>query len=47
VGLDGGGDEKKLGEGDRITLTQSAVVLEQLIGQLLFSGKAQDSGAKK
>jgi phospholipid/cholesterol/gamma-HCH transport system substrate-binding protein len=47
VGLDAGGDDKKLGEGDRIVLTQSAVVLEQLIGQLLFSGKAQDNGAKK
>ena len=42
VGLDAGGDDKKLAAGDRITITQSAVVLEKLIGQFLFS-KAQDS----
>jgi len=46
VGLEAGGDDKKLAEGDRITLTQSAVVLERLIGQFLFS-KAQEDGAKK
>lgn len=46
VGLDAGGEEKKLAEGDRITITQSAVVLERLIGQFLFS-KAQEDGAKK
>ena len=46
VGLDAGGDEKKLAEGDRIAITQSAVVLERLIGQFLFS-KAQEEGAKK
>jgi phospholipid/cholesterol/gamma-HCH transport system substrate-binding protein len=46
VGLDAGGDEKKLAEGDRITITQSAVVLERLIGQFLFN-KAQEDGAKK
>jgi phospholipid/cholesterol/gamma-HCH transport system substrate-binding protein len=44
VGLDAGGDEKKLAEGDRISLTQSAIVLERLIGQFLFS-KAQEDGA--
>ncbi|HEX4944483.1 MAG TPA: outer membrane lipid asymmetry maintenance protein MlaD [Usitatibacteraceae bacterium] len=46
VGLDAGGDEKKLVEGDRMTITQSAVVLERLIGQFLFS-KAGENGAKK
>ena len=46
VGLDAGGDDKKLAEGDRITITQSAVVLERLIGQFLFN-KAQEDGAKK
>lgn len=46
VGLDAGGDDKKLADGDRIAITQSAVVLERLIGQFLFS-KAQDDGAKK
>ena len=44
VGLDAGGDDKKLASGDRISITQSAVVLEKLIGQFLFS-KAQDSGS--
>ncbi|HXN16655.1 MAG TPA: outer membrane lipid asymmetry maintenance protein MlaD [Usitatibacter sp.] len=46
VGLEAGGDDKKLAAGDRITLTQSAVVLERLISQFLFS-KAQDDGTKK
>ena len=45
IGLEAGGDEKKLAEGDRITLTQSAVVLERLIGQFLFS-KAQEEPKK-
>ena len=44
VGLDAGGDDKKLASGDRIAITQSAVVLEKLIGQFLFS-KAQDAPA--
>lgn len=44
VGLEAGGDDAYLKEGDRITLTQSAVVLEQLIGQMLFS-KAQGDGS--
>ena len=45
IGLDAGGDDKKLADGDRITLTQSAVVLERLIGQFLF-GKAQEDAKK-
>ncbi|HYC34885.1 MAG TPA: outer membrane lipid asymmetry maintenance protein MlaD [Usitatibacter sp.] len=45
VGLDAGGDERKLANGDRITITQSAVVLEKLIGQFLFS-KAQEEPKK-
>jgi len=45
VGLEAGGDDKKLANGDRITLTQSAVVLERLIGQFLFS-KAQEDAKK-
>jgi len=32
--------------GDTITMTQSAIVLENLIGQFLYS-KAADSGASK
>ena len=45
IGLEAGGDDKKLANGDSIKLTQSAVVLERLIGQFLFS-KAQDEGKK-
>ncbi len=44
VGLDAGADEKSLAEGDTIQLTQSAVVLESLISQFLFS-KAADAGS--
>jgi phospholipid/cholesterol/gamma-HCH transport system substrate-binding protein len=44
VGLEAGGDDQKLKAGDRITITQSAVVLERLIGQFLFS-KAQGEPA--
>jgi len=46
VGLDAGGDTTNLKEGDEVKLTQSAVVLEKLIGQFLY-GKAADGGAKK
>jgi phospholipid/cholesterol/gamma-HCH transport system substrate-binding protein len=42
IGLDAGGDAKMLAEGDRITLTQSALVLERLIGQFLFSKAAEE-----
>jgi phospholipid/cholesterol/gamma-HCH transport system substrate-binding protein len=44
VGLEAGGDEKNLAAGDVIKQTQSAVVLENLISQFLFS-KAADAGA--
>lgn len=46
IGLDGGGEEKMLKEGDEMKLTQSAVVLEQVIGQFLYS-KAQEGAPKK
>ena len=36
IGLEPGGDEQSLTEGDDIELTQSALVLERLIGQFLF-----------
>ncbi len=41
VGLDPGGSEDMLGEGGEIAVTQSALVLEEVIGQFLF-GKAQE-----
>lgn len=43
IGLEAGGDPDYLKSGDVITRTQSAVVLENLIGQFLFS-KAADGG---
>ena len=43
IGISPGGDVKNLGDGDKITSTQSAVVLEDLISQFLYS-KAADSG---
>lgn len=46
IGLDAGGDEKMLKAGDKISKTQSAVVLEKLISQFLFS-KAADGQDKK
>lgn len=46
VGLDAGGDEKMLQAGDTVAKTQSAVVLEKLISQFLFS-KAADGQDKK
>ena len=44
VGLEPGGDVKNFAAGDTITSTQSAVVLESLISQFLFS-KAADAGS--
>lgn len=41
IGIEAGADEHNLAMGDTVTATQSAVVLENLIGQFLFS-KAED-----
>ena len=46
IGFDAGAAEKKLVDGDKVKLTQSAVVLERLIGQFMF-GKAQEGAEKK
>jgi len=45
VGLDSGGDTVMLADGGEIALTQSAVVIEKLIGQFLFD-KAGAGSAK-
>lgn len=37
VGLQPGGDEEYLSDGDEIELTQSSLVLEKLIGKFLFN----------
>jgi phospholipid/cholesterol/gamma-HCH transport system substrate-binding protein len=41
VGLEAGGDEAMLKDGDTVQLTQSAVVLEKLIGQFLYNKAAE------
>jgi phospholipid/cholesterol/gamma-HCH transport system substrate-binding protein len=46
IGMDGGGDDHMLKDGDRLMITQSAVVLEKIIGQFLY-GKAAETGTKK
>jgi phospholipid/cholesterol/gamma-HCH transport system substrate-binding protein len=43
VGIEAGADIKTLAAGDTISATQSAIVLENLIGQFLYN-KAADSG---
>jgi phospholipid/cholesterol/gamma-HCH transport system substrate-binding protein len=44
IGFDPGGEDKNLAAGDNVPQTQSAVVLEELIGQFL-SSKAEAPGA--
>jgi phospholipid/cholesterol/gamma-HCH transport system substrate-binding protein len=44
VGLNPGGDDANLGAGDTIRMTQSAVVLENLISSFLYN-KAADGGS--
>jgi len=47
VGLEAGGDSTMLKDGDRLRLTQSAVVLENLISQFLFNKAAEGKDEKK
>jgi phospholipid/cholesterol/gamma-HCH transport system substrate-binding protein len=47
VGLEAGGDGVMLKNGDRLRLTQSAVVLENLISQFLFSKAAEGKDPPK
>ena len=46
IGLDAGGDTQMLVDGSMITKTQSAVVLEKLIGQFLFDKASTLGGGK-
>ncbi len=46
IGLDAGGDEKMMRSGDVLAKTQSAVVLEKLISQFMFSKASEGSDAK-
>jgi phospholipid/cholesterol/gamma-HCH transport system substrate-binding protein len=43
IGIDGGGDIELLVDGDQVRLTQSAMVLEKVIGQFLY-GKPPQGG---
>lgn len=46
IGLEAGGDGVMLKNGDRLRLTQSAVVLENLISQFLFNKAAEGPDGK-
>src|SRR6266849_5277853 len=46
IGLTPGGDTVNLKSGDTLKLTQSAVVLENLIGQFLYNKAAEGDGKK-
>lgn len=46
VGLEPGGDSEMLKAGDTISMTQSAIVLENLISTFLYSKAADAGGAK-
>ncbi len=53
IGIEPGGDEENLAEGDTIEYTQPSVSLEEMIGKFVFSGGgadkkgASDAGAAK
>lgn len=47
IGIEAGFEEAHLAEGDTVTATQSAVVLENLIGKFLYGKAEEGSGAKK
>ena len=46
ISLSAGGDSVNLKSGDTLKLTQSAIVLENLIGQFLYSKAAEGDGKK-
>ncbi|MCA3238536.1 MAG: outer membrane lipid asymmetry maintenance protein MlaD [Curvibacter sp.] len=41
IGIEAGADDKNLAAGDLITTTQSAIVLENLIGQFIYNKSAE------
>ena len=47
IGIEAGAGDKNLAAGDTITATQSAVVLENLIGQFLYNKAAEGAPAGK
>lgn len=46
IGLEAGGDTETLAAGDKIGMTQSAVVLENLISQFLYNKAAEGKDSK-
>jgi len=46
VGFEAGGDDEMLKEGDTLRKTQSALVLEQLIGQFMYHRAAEGNDKK-
>jgi phospholipid/cholesterol/gamma-HCH transport system substrate-binding protein len=47
IGVEPGGDTNNLAAGDNIKMTQSAIVLENLISQFLFSKAAEGRDGNK
>lgn len=47
LGIEAGGDPASLKDGDQIKFTQDALVLENIIGQVLVSKTQESPGAKK
>jgi len=47
VGIEPGGDERFLKDGDELMITQSALVLEKMIGQFLFGKASETPNSKK
>ena len=45
IGIEAGADDKNLADGDVLTSTQSAVVLENLIGQFMYNKAGGESSA--
>ena len=46
IGLAAGGDDKLLKNGDKIMKTNSALVLEEMIGRFLFDKASENKGDK-
>ena len=44
IGIEAGAEEKNLAAGDVISSTQSAIVLENLIGQFIYNKSAEGAG---
>ncbi len=47
ISIEPGGDEKNLANGDQITMTQSAMVLENLISQFIYNKATEEKDSDK